>query len=233
MSIHIGAKAGEIAKTVLLPGDPYRAKFVAEQLLKNARCYNTIRGMLGYTGEYKGKTISIQGTGMGIPSISIYAHELITEYEVKNLIRVGSCGCIQPDLQLKDVILAMSASTDSNVNKMRFQGKDYAATSSFKLLKNAFDVAKKLNIDVHVGNIFSTDLFYHDDPTYWKVWADYGILAIEMESAALYTLAAKFKVNALSLLTVSDQLITGEASSSEAREKSFTQMIEIALEIAE
>ena len=233
MSIHIGAKAGEIAKTVLLPGDPYRAKFVAEQLLKNARCYNTIRGMLGYTGEYKGKTISIQGTGMGIPSISIYAHELITEYEVKNLIRVGSCGCIQPDLQLKDVILAMSASTDSNVNIMRFQGKDYAATSSFKLLKNAFDVAKKLNIDVHVGNIFSTDLFYHDDPTYWKVWADYGILAIEMESAALYTLAAKFKVNALSLLTVSDQLITGEASSSEAREKSFTQMIEIALEIAE
>ena len=233
MSIHINAKTGEIAKTVLLPGDPLRAKFVAEKLLENARCYNTVRGMLGFTGEYKGKTVSVQGTGMGIPSISIYAHELITGYNVQNLIRVGSCGSIQPNLRLKDVILAMSASTDSNVNKMRFQGKDYAPAASFTLLKNAYAAAEKLGIAVHVGSIFSTDLFYHDDPDYWKVWADYNILALEMESAALYTLAAKFKVNALSLLTVSDQLITGEASSSDEREKSFTQMIEIALEIAE
>ncbi len=233
MSIHIGAKKGEIARTVLLPGDPLRAKYVAENLLENARCYNEVRGMYGFTGTYQGKPVSIQGTGMGIPSISIYAHELITEYGVQNLIRVGTCGAIHPDLALRDVILAMAASTDSRVNQMRFAGKDFAPAASFHLLRNAYDAATALGVPVKVGNILSTDLFYHDDPDYWQRWADYGVLALEMESAGLYTLAAKFGVNALSILTVSDQIITGAHVTAGERETAFTNMVKIALEIAE
>jgi purine-nucleoside phosphorylase len=231
MSIHIGAKSGEIAETVLLPGDPLRAKYVAENLLENAICYNQVRGMYGFTGTYKGKKVSVQGTGMGIPSISIYVNELISSYHVKNLIRIGTCGAFQPELKLRDVILAMTASTDSGFNKIRFNGMDFAPTASFHLLKKAYDVALQKGVDVKVGNILSGDTFYQDDPEAWKHWADFGVLAAEMETSALYTLAAKFKVDALTVLTVSDSLVTREEEPAEAREQSFMQMVEIVLEI--
>jgi len=233
MSIHIGAKPGEIAETVLLPGDPLRAKFMAETMLAEPVCYSQVRGMLGFTGLYKGKRVSIQGTGMGIPSIAIYVHELIASYQVRRLIRAGSCGAIQPDLQLRDIILAMSASTDSSFNKLRFQGMDYAATASFRLLKKADEAAKQKGIVAKVGAILSSDNFYSHDPEQWKLWAAYGVLAIEMETAALYTLAAQHRVEALSILTVSDSLVTGAAESSEARQQAFGTMFEIALEMAE
>ncbi|HDP36459.1 MAG TPA: purine-nucleoside phosphorylase [Candidatus Atribacteria bacterium] len=233
MSIHIGAKEGDIASTVLLPGDPLRAKYIAENFLTDAICYNEVRGMYGYTGNYKGKRISVQGTGMGIPSISIYVNELITNYKAKNLIRIGSCGSMQADIRIRDVILAMSASTDSSINKIRFHGMDYASTVNFDLLKRAYDITLKKNIPVKVGSVLTTDTFYHDDPNSWKHWANYGILAVEMETAVLYTLAAKFQVNALSILTVSDSLVTREETTSEERQKTFNQMAEVALELAE
>ncbi len=229
MSLHISAKKGDIAETILLPGDPLRAKFVAENFLDNITCYNEIRGMYGFTGTYKGKKVSVQGTGMGIPSISIYANELITEYGVKNLIRIGTCGSMQANIQLKDVILAMSASTDSNINKIRFKNMDFAPTASFQLLLKAYDHAVKANLPVSVGNILSTDTFYDDDPDGWKQWAKFGVLAVEMETAGLYTLAAKYNVNALAILTVSDNLITHESSPSTDREKTFLNMMNIAL----
>jgi purine-nucleoside phosphorylase len=231
MSIHIGAKEGDIASTVLLPGDPLRAKYIAENFLIKATCYNEVRGMYGYTGIYKGEKVSIQGTGIGIPSISIYVNELISSYKVGNLIRIGSCGSMQPDIKIRDVILAMSASTDSNINKIRFNGVDYAPTANFHLLKKAYDVALKKEIKVKVGSVLTEDTFYGDNPNSWKIWAQYGILAVEMETAALYTLAAKFKVNALSILTVSDSLVTKEETTSEERQKTFNQMVEIALEL--
>lgn len=230
MSIHIGAKPGDIASAVLLPGDPLRAKYIAENLLEHAVCYNEVRGMYGFTGTYKGRKVSVQGTGMGVPSISIYVHELIAEYGVTDLIRVGTCGGIQPDIHLRDVILAMSASTDSQVNKLRFGSIDYAPTASFSLLKNAYDAASKKGIDVKVGSVFTEDTFYRDDPDHWKILAAYGILALEMETAALYTLAAKFQVKALSVLTVSDDLVLNKRATSEERQTAFTQMMEIALE---
>lgn len=233
MSIHIGAKEGDIASTVLLPGDPLRAKYIAENFLTDAICYNEVRGMYGYSGTYKGKRISIQGTGMGIPSISIYINELITNYGAKNLIRIGSCGSMQADIKIRDVILAMSASTDSNINKIRFYGMDYASTANFDLLKRAYDTALEKNIPIKVGSILTTDTFYNDDPNSWKHWANYGVLAVEMETAALYTLAAKYKVNALSILTVSDSLVTREETTSEERQKTFNQMVEVALELAD
>jgi purine-nucleoside phosphorylase len=233
MSIHIGAKEGDIASTVLLPGDPLRAKYIAENFLTDAICYNKVRGMYGYTGTYKGKGISIQGTGMGIPSISIYVNELITNYKAKNLIRIGSCGSMQADIKIRDVILAMSASTDSHINKIRFNGMDYAPTANFNLLKRAYDIALEKDISVKVGSVLTSDTFYKDDPNSWKHWANYGILAVEMETAVLYTLAAKFKVNALSILTVSDSLVTREETTSEERQKTFNQMVEVALELAE
>lgn len=233
MSIHIGAKEGDIASTVLLPGDPLRAQYIAENFLTNPTCYNEVRGMYGYTGTYKGKKVSVQGTGIGIPSISIYINELISSYNVKNLIRIGSCGSMQQDIKIRDVLLVMSASTDSNINKIRFNGMDYAPTANFNLLKKAYDIATKKNIKVKVGNVLTTDTFYHDDPDSWKHWADYGVLAVEMETAILYTLAAKFKVNALSILTVSDSLVTREETTSEERQKTFNQMVEIALELVE
>ena len=233
MSIHIGAKEGEIASTVLLPGDPLRAKYIAENFLTNTTCYNEVRGMYGYTGTYKGKRISVQGTGMGIPSISIYVNELITNYKAKNLIRIGSCGSMQADIKIRDVILAMSASTDSHINKIRFNGMDYASIANFDLLKKAYDIAIEKGISVKVGSVLTTDTFYHDDPNSWKHWANYGVLTVEMETAVLYTLAAKFKVNALSILTVSDSLVTREETTSEERQKTFNQMVEVALELAE
>jgi purine-nucleoside phosphorylase len=233
MSIHIGAKPGDIAETILLPGDPLRAKYMAETLLAQATCYNQVRGMLGFTGFYKGKKVSIQGTGMGIPSIAIYVNELISSYQVRRLIRVGSCGAIQPDLKLRDLVLAMSAATDSSFNKLRFQGMDYAPTASFRLLKKAYETAQEKGLEVKAGAVLSSDNFYTADPAQWKLWAEYGVLAIEMETTALYTIAAQRRVEALSILTVSDSLVTGEEESSEARQKAFLPMFEIALEIAE
>ncbi|WP_088224981.1 purine-nucleoside phosphorylase [Desulfosporosinus sp. FKB] len=232
MSIHIGAKEGEIARTVLLPGDPLRAKFIAETFLQDVVCYNEVRGMFGFTGTYQGKRVSVQGTGMGMPSISIYVNELITEFKVKNLIRIGTCGAMQADIHLKDVILAMSTSTDSNMNKLRFNNMDYAPTANFSLLMKAYSNALKLGVPVRVGNILSTDTFYGDEPDDWKHWAKFGVLAVEMEAAALYTLAAKFNVRALGIMTVSDSFITHEITTSEERQKTFRNMIEIALETA-
>lgn len=233
MSIHIEAKKGEIAETVLMPGDPLRAKNFAETLLKDAICFNNIRGMLGFTGTYKGKRVSFMGSGMGIPTLQIYVHELFAEYNVKIIIRVGTCGALREDLNIGDLVLAMSASTDSHINKLRFDGQDYAPTADFDLLLSAYQEAKTRGIDVRVGSILSSDTFYHDDDDiYWKKWAAFGALVVEMESAGLYTLAAKFNAKALSILTVSDSLVTHESAPSEVREKGYPTMAEIALAIA-
>ena len=232
MTIHIGAKQGQIAPTILLPGDPLRAKYFAETLLQDVSCFNQVRGMLGYTGRYGDKRVSIMGTGMGIPSLAIYVHELVTEYGVKTLIRVGTCGALQPHLKLGDIVLAMAASTNSHINRLRFGGMDYAPTASFPLLLKAYEVAVARGVRVHVGGILSSDTFYEDDPEWWKKWAAHGALVVEMETAGLYTLAAKFKVDALSVLTVGDSIVSGEASTSEQRERAFPLMAEIALEIA-
>ena len=231
MTIHIGAQPGEIAETVLMPGDPLRAKYVAEKFLKAPHCYSEVRGMLGYTGTYKGKKISIQGSGMGIPSISIYANELISTYKAKNIVRIGSCGAIQEKTKLRDVVIAQAACTDSSINKIPFKGMAFAPIADFDLLKKSYDVAIERGIPVHVGNIISSDVFY-DDLELWKIWANYGVLAIEMEAAALYTVGAKLGVNTLAICTVSDHLVTGEVCSSEERQMTFDQMVDIALEIA-
>ena len=231
MSIHIAAKPGEIAETILLPGDPLRAKYIAETFLENPVCYNEVRGMLGYTGTYKGKRISVQGTGMGVPSISIYVNELISSYDVKTLIRVGTCGAIQKDVKVRDVILGMTASTDSKMNQLTFNGIDYAPCADFELLKNAYEAGVEKGLKMKVGNIFTADQFYNDNADHEK-WAKYQILAIEMESSALYTLAAKFGRRALSVLTVSDHILTGEETTAEERQTTFNDMIEVALEAA-
>jgi len=233
MSIHIAAEPGQIAPTILLPGDPRRAKFIAETLLEGVECFNEVRGMLGFTGIYEGKRVSVMGTGMGVPSLSIYVHELIVDYHVERLIRVGTCGALQPELGIGDVVLAMSASTDSHVNRLRFDGMDFAPTASFALLRRAVEAAEAGGTDVHVGNIVSSDTFYHDDPDSWKRWAAFGVLAVEMETAGLYTLAAKLSAEALSILTVTDNVPTQERVSSKQRERGFTRMAEIALEIVE
>lgn len=233
MSIHIGANKGDIAETVLMPGDPLRAKFVAETYLEDVSCYNTVRNMFGFTGTYKGKKVSIQGSGMGIPSISIYATELIEQFGVKKVMRIGSCGSLREDIKLRDIILAQTASTNSAVNRVRFGGTiDYAPTADFSLLVDTYNSAKEKNIDVKVGNVFSSDDFYSDNQDWWRPLAQYGVLAVEMECAALYSIAAKYDVQALTLLTVSDSLVTGEATSSEDRQLTFTEMMEIALSVA-
>ncbi|MFS0882642.1 purine-nucleoside phosphorylase [Metabacillus niabensis] len=231
MSVHIGAKQHEIADTVLLPGDPLRAKYIAETFLEDVICYNEVRGMYGFTGTYKGEKISVQGTGMGVPSISIYINELINSYGVQNLIRVGTCGAIQKDVRVRDVILAMSASTDSQMNRLTFGGVDYAPTANFDLLKRAYDTGVEKGLNLKVGNVFTADMFYNDNAEHEK-WAKYGILAIEMETAALYTIAAKFNCKALSVLTVSDHILTGEETSSEERQTTFNDMIVVALDAA-
>lgn len=231
MSVHIGAKEGQIASTVLLPGDPLRAKFIAETFLENPVCYNEVRGMYGFTGTYKGKKISVQGTGMGAPSISIYANELIESYGAKKLIRVGTCGSIQENVKVRDVVLAMGSATNSGINKMRFKGMDFSPIASFDLLRKAYDAAISKGIDVKVGNVLTSDLFYNDDLDAWKLWAKYGVLAIEMEAAALYTLGAKYGVDTLAILTVSDNIATGEETTAQERQTTFTKMIEVALEI--
>ncbi len=229
MSIHIAAKENEIAEIVLLPGDPLRAKYIAETFLDNATCYNEVRNMFGYTGTYKGKKVSVQGTGMGVPSISIYVNELIQSYNVQTLIRVGTCGAIQKDVKVRDVILAMSASTDSQMNRLTFNGIDYAPTADFELLKKAYDAGTEKGLHLKVGNVFTADMFYNDNAQLEK-WAQYQILALEMETAALYTLAAKFGRKALSVLTVSDHILTGEETTAEERQLTFNEMIEVALE---
>lgn len=231
MSVHIDAKTGEIAETVLLPGDPLRAKYIAETFLEDARIYNEVRNMFGYTGTYKGVKISVQGTGMGVPSISIYIHELMDSYEVKKLIRVGTAGAIQKDVKVRDVILAMSASTDSQMNRLTFGGVDYAPTANFDLLHKAYNVGVSKGLQLKVGNVFTADQFYNDNSELEK-WAKYQILAVEMESAALYTLAAKFGRQALSVLTISDHIVTGEQTTAAERQTSFNDMIEVALETA-
>ncbi len=231
MTIHIGAEPGDIAKTILLPGDPLRAKYIAETYLEDLVCYNNVRGMLGYTGTYNGKTVSVQGTGMGVPSISIYVHELINEFGVQNLIRVGTCGALQPELGLREIILAMTASTNSHINRQTFGGQDFAPSASFRLLRKAYDTAVSRGIPVHVGSVFTSDVFY-DTLESWKSYAKHGVLAVEMETTALYTLAAKFAVEALTILTVSDSLVSQIEDSSDVRERSYTAMMEIALDLA-
>lgn len=229
MSIHINAKKGDIAETILLPGDPLRAKWIAENFLEDPVCYNEVRGMLGFTGKYKGKPISVQGSGMGIPSINIYAHELINEFGVKNLIRVGSAGSMQKTIQLRDVVIAMAASTDSSLNRSRFNGGDFAPTANFELFRKAIQIAAQKDIEVKAGNVLSSDTFYTDDPEEWKKWAKFNVLCVEMEAAGLYSTCAKLGANALSILTISDSLVTGEVTTAEERETTFSHMIEIAL----
>jgi purine-nucleoside phosphorylase len=232
MSIHIAAKPGEIAEAILLPGDPLRAKFIAETYLENPVKYNNVRNVFGYTGTYKGKQVSVQGTGMGIPSISIYVNELFKDYGVKRALRVGTAGSIKPGVKLRDLVIAMSACTDSGVNKIRFGGRDYAPTASFSLLKTAYDTACALGFNPAVGSVVSSDMFYSEDPCEWKLWAGFGCIAVEMECAELYTLAAKYGREALTLLTISDSLITQEVTTAEERQNSFNRMMEVALETA-
>lgn len=232
MSVHIGAKQGEIAESILLPGDPLRAKYIAENFLENVTCYNNVRGMLGFTGTYKGKQVSVQGTGMGVPSISIYVNELIQSYGVKNLIRVGTCGAIQKDVKVRDVIIAMTTCTDSNMNRLTFPGFDFAPCANFDLLKKAYDAGTKKGLQIRVGNVLTADVFYRESMDMVKKLGDYGVLAVEMETTALYTLAAKYGVNALSVLTVSDHIFTGEETTAEERQTTFNEMIEIALDAA-
>jgi len=231
LSIHINAKQGDIAEIILLPGDPLRAKYIAENFLENATIYNEVRNMFGYTGTYKGHRISVQGTGMGVPSISIYATELMQEYGVQKLIRVGTCGAIQKDVKVRDVILAQSATTDSKMNDIIFNGLSYAPTADFDLLYKAYNAGKAAGLNLKVGNIMTADMFYSEENQNEKL-ARYGVLAVEMESAALYTLAAKFGRQALSVLTVSDHIVTGEATTSEERQTTFNDMIVVALEAA-
>ena len=229
MSIHIEAKPGEIAESILLPGDPMRAKWIAETFLDHPVCYNDVRGMLGYTGSYKGKPVSVQGTGMGIPSALIYCHELINEYGVKNLIRVGSAGSYQPDINIRDIVIAMAASSTSGINNSRFINADYSPTANFDLFMKAANYAQEQGIPIKAGNVLSSDEFYEDDFDSYKKWAQFGVLCVEMEAAGLYTIAAKYNVRALAILTISDSLVTRAETSSEERESSFSQMIEIAL----
>ncbi|MEM9855933.1 MAG: purine-nucleoside phosphorylase [Bacteroidota bacterium] len=233
MSLHLGAQKGQIADIVLLSGDPSRAKYIADNLLQDSYCYTRIRNMLGFTGTFNGTSVSIQGTGMGQASLAIYVHELIQDYDARTMIRVGTCGAIHPDLKLGDIVIAQGACTDASFNKIHFQGMDFAPIPSFRLLRQAADMGKALQTPVHIGNVFSTDLFYaENDPQRWKIWADHGILCADMETAMLYTMAIKAKVAALSILTVSDHIIRGDECTAQEREKSFLEMAELALRIA-
>lgn len=221
-----------IAETVLLPGDPLRAKYIAETFLEDAVCYNTVRGMLGYTGTYKGKRISVQGTGMGMPSAWMYYHDLITVGGAKNLIRIGTAGSVSEDVEMLSVVMAISASTTSGINKDLFRGQDYAPAADFGLLKKAHAIAEEKQIKATVGKVLTTDLYYDAESDFWERWAQYGIVALDMETAGLYTVAAKYKVNALSILTISNSLLTMAETTMAERENAFTEMMEIALSLA-
>jgi purine-nucleoside phosphorylase len=233
MSVHIGAQPGDIAERVLLPGDPMRAKWIAETFLKDPVCYTQVRGMLGFTGTWQGVPVSVQGSGMGMPSASIYTHELINEYGVKSLIRIGSCGALAMDLNLGDVIAAIGSATDSNMNRVRFDGLvDYAPVADFSLLRTAADVADRRGVALRVGPILAADAFYTDRPDLYDTLADYGVLAVEMESAAIYTIAARYKAKALTILTVSDHIKRGDKMDSAQREQGFSDMVQIGLDTA-
>jgi purine-nucleoside phosphorylase len=232
MSTHIGAEPGQIAPHVLMPGDPLRARWIAETYLEDARCYNEVRGMYGYTGTYRGEPVSVQGSGMGLPSLSIYVTELFTEYDVQAVVRVGSCGALAEDLGLRDLVIASGACTDSAMNKIRFEGLDYAPVADFGLLRAAYDayVARELDVAARVGLVFSGDSFYTPRPELMRRMAEYGVLAGEMETSALYTLAAQHKRRALTICTVSDHIVSGEQTSALERERTFGDMVEIALD---
>ena len=232
MSLHLNAAPGQIAPTVLLPGDPLRARHIAETFFSDPVQHNDVRGMLGFTGTYKGKPVSVQGTGMGMASAGIYIHELINGYGCQTLVRVGTCGSYREEVHVRDLILAQAACTDSNINNLRFGFANYAPIADFGLLLRAYQVAQQRGLRSHVGNIMSSDTFYQDDPDAFKQWVDFGVLGVEMEAAQLYTLAAKFGVRALTVLTVSDHLITREETTAEERQTSFNGMIEVALDAA-
>jgi purine-nucleoside phosphorylase len=229
-SKHLNAAAGDFAGTVLMPGDPLRAQYIADTYLENARRVSDVRNMWGFTGEYKGNAVSVQAHGMGIPSASIYCTELLTEYDVKRIIRVGSCGTTHPKVKLRDVIIAMGASTDSAVNRMRFGGYDLAALATFSLVQNAVAAAEANKVSYHVGNIFSADLFYTPDTDMFETMAKYDVLGIEMEAAGMFPIAAENGAEALAICTVSDDIRTGEALSAEERATTFDEMILVALE---
>lgn len=228
---HINTQGNKIAESILLPGDPLRAKFIAENFLTDVVQFNSVRNMFGYTGKYEGKEVSVMGTGMGMPSIGIYSYELITKFGVKNLIRIGSCGALQENLKLYDVIVAQGASTNSNFASQYGLPGTFAPISSYKLLSKAVESANKLNLDVHVGNVLSSDIFYDDNDKAHLLWKKMGILGIEMEAAALYMNAARLGVDALCILTVSDHIITHEETTSEERQTAFVNMMKIALDM--
>jgi purine-nucleoside phosphorylase len=230
MSIHIAAKAGDIADSVLLPGDPLRARFIAENFLEDVHLYSEVRGMYGYTGVYEGQKVSVQGTGMGIPSISIYAEELMREYGVERLIRVGTAGALPERVKVRDLVLAMSASTDSATNVLRFGSVHYAPTADYHLLEQAVAAGVRIGATLHVGSVLTSDTFYHEDESICEKMSKYGVLAVEMETAALFTLAAKYGRRALAVLTISDHIVTGESTTAEERQNSFQQMMKVALE---
>lgn len=229
---HINANPGDFAETVLMPGDPLRAKHIAETFLEDAKLVTTVRNILGYTGTYKGKRVSVMGSGMGIPSFSIYATELIKFYDVKNIIRIGSCGAVKTDVKVRDVIIALGASTDSQVNRTRLDGYDFSAIATYSLVEKAVAAARDKGIDARVGNIFTSDYFYNPKEDLLDTLDKYGILAVEMEAAGLYGVAAEHGANALAICTVSDHIRTGEALSAEERQLSFNEMVEVALQVA-
>lgn len=229
---HINAAPGDFAPTVLMPGDPLRAEHIANHYLQDARRVTDVRNMWGYTGSYRGMPLSVMAHGMGIPSVSIYVTELVTEYAVKRIIRVGSCGTTHPEVKLRDVLIAMGASTDSSVNRIRFGGYDLAALASFGLVRKAVRAAEQRAVRYHVGNIFSADLFYTPDTAMFETMAKYGILGVEMEAAGLFPIAAEHGVEALAICTVSDDIRTGKALSSDDRVTTFDEMIRVALETA-
>ncbi|WP_386690708.1 Purine nucleoside phosphorylase DeoD-type [Lonepinella sp. MS14434] len=230
MTPHINAPEGAFADVVLMPGDPLRAKFIAEKFLDNVQEVTNVRNMLGYTGTYKGRRISVMGHGMGIPSCSIYSKELITEYGVKKIIRVGSCGAVRQDVKVRDVVIGIGACTDSKVNRIRFRDNDFAAIADFDMAQAAVQVAKNKGVKVRTGNLFSADLFYSPDVAMFDVMEKYGILGVEMEAAGIYAVAAEYGAKALCICTVSDHIRTGEQTSSEERQLTFNEMIEIALD---
>lgn len=232
MSTHIAAQPGEIAPHVLMPGDPLRARWIAETFLDDARCYNEVRGMLGFTGTWQGRPISVQGSGMGQPSLAIYVNELFDQYAVQSVVRVGSCGALTEKVAIRDIVIASGACTDSSMNRIRFEGFDYAPVADFDLLVGAHAAAagRAGDAEVHVGLIFSSDSFYSPRPQLMTRMVEYGVLAVEMEASALYTLAAKYQRRALAICTVSDHMVTGEETTSQDREQTFGAMVEMALD---
>jgi purine-nucleoside phosphorylase len=229
MSTHIAAAPGQIAPHVLMPGDPLRARWIAETYLTDPVCYSEVRGMYGYTGTWDGHPVSVQGSGMGLPSISIYLNELFEEYAVQTVVRVGSCGALSNGLALRDLVIASGACTDSSVNRIRFEGLDYAPVADFHLLRKAYDAAQQHPVATKVGLILSSDSFYHPRPELTTRMAEHGVLAVEMEASALYTLAAKYGRQALAICTVSDHILTGEETTAEERQETFGHMVEVAL----